>query len=38
MGKSLTLSILEIIGSPLCVASDDGQKVHDRIAAALKEG
>ena len=38
MSKSLTLSILEIVGSPLCVASDDGQKVHDRIAAALKEG
>jgi hypothetical protein len=38
MNKNLTLSILEIVGSPLCVASDDGQKVYDRIAAALKEG
>jgi hypothetical protein len=38
MSKSLTLSIFEIVGSPLCVASDDGQKVHDRVAAALKEG
>lgn len=28
----------EIVGSPLCVASDDGQKVYQRIAAALKEG
>lgn len=36
--KILTLSILEIVGSPLCVASDDGQKVYDRIKAALKEG
>ncbi len=38
MNKNLTLSILEIVGSPLCVASDDGQKVYDRITAALKEG
>jgi len=38
MNKDLTLSILEVVGSPLCVASDDGQKVHDRIAAAMKEG
>jgi hypothetical protein len=38
MNDNLTLSILEIVGSSLCVASDDGQKVHDRIAAALKEG
>ena len=28
----------EIVGSSLCVASEDGQKVYDRIEAALKEG
>lgn len=33
----MTLSVFEIVGSPLCVASSDGQKVHDRLAAALKE-
>jgi hypothetical protein len=38
MKKSLTLSVFEVAGSPLCVASDDGQRVHDRVAAALKEG
>lgn len=38
MKTTMTLSIFEIVGSPLCVASDDGQRVHDRIAAALKEG
>src|SRR3990172_10096601 len=38
MKKNLSLSIFEVVGSPLCVASDDGQRVHDRIAAALKEG
>lgn len=38
MSNNLALSVFEIIGSPLCVASGDGQKVHDRLAAALKEG
>lgn len=38
MSNNLELSIFEIVGSPLCVASSDGQKVHDRLAAALKEG
>jgi len=38
MSQSLALSIYEIVGSSSCVASDDGQKVHDRIAVALREG
>lgn len=38
MSKNLTLSIFEIVGSPLCVASDDGQRIHDRVAAAFKNG
>lgn len=38
MSNILALSIFEIVGSPLCVASSDGQKVYDRLAAALKEG
>jgi len=37
MKNNITVSIFEIVGSPLCVASDDGQKVNDRIAAALRE-
>jgi hypothetical protein len=36
MQKEMMISIFEIVGSPLCVASNDGQKVHDRIAAVLK--
>jgi len=27
-----------VVGSPLCVASDDGQKVYERISAALSKG
>jgi hypothetical protein len=37
MKKKITLSIFEIVESPLCIASDDGQKVYRRIAAGLKE-
>ena len=37
MKKNITLSVFEIVGSPLCVASDDGQRVFERIASALKE-
>ncbi len=37
MSQELVLSVFEIVGSPFCVASDDGQKVFERIAAAMKE-
>lgn len=37
MKKSITINVLEVVGSPLCVASDDGQRLYDRIAAALKQ-
>jgi len=37
MQKNLTISIFEVVGSPLCVASGDGQKVYERLASALKE-
>ncbi len=38
MKKSVTIALFEVVGSSLCVASDDGQKVHDRLANALKGG
>lgn len=38
MNKNFILSIFEIIGSPFCVASSDGQKVYDRLAPILKKG
>jgi hypothetical protein len=37
MADELKINVLEIVGNPLCVASDDGQKVCDAIAKALKE-
>lgn len=37
MSDDLVLSIFEIVGNQLCVASSDGQRVYERIAVALKE-
>ena len=37
MTDTPVLNIYEIVGTPLCVASDDGQKVHDQIAEALRQ-
>ena len=36
MPEDIRISMFEIVGGPLCVASSDGQKVYDRLAAALK--
>ena len=38
MNDSIAIKVLEVVGSKLCVASSDGQKVHDQIAAALNAG
>lgn len=38
MSDSVSIKVYEVVGSKLCVASSDGQKVHDQIAAALKAG
>ena len=38
MSETITLRIYEIVGSSLCVASQDGQKVFEHIQQALKDG
>ncbi len=38
MNRQIILMVFEVVGSGICVSSDDGQKVHDQIAAALREG
>lgn len=38
MQKDVFISIFEVVGNSLCVASSDGQKVFERLASALKEG
>ena len=37
MKEKLVISVFEIVGSSLCVASGDGQKIYDRLEALLKE-
>ena len=36
MSENIRISLFEVVGSPFCVASDDGQKIHDRLDAALR--
>jgi len=36
MEKSVAISVFEVVGGPLGVASEDGAKVHRRLAAALR--
>ncbi|MFH0958597.1 MAG: STAS-like domain-containing protein [Pseudomonadota bacterium] len=38
MDEKITINVFEIVGSPLCVASDDGEKVHERIRKAIEQG
>ena len=38
MSNAITVSMHQVVGGTLCVASNDGQKVYDRIEAALKDG
>ena len=36
MSRDIRISIFEVVGSSLCVASNDGQKVYERLAAVIK--
>lgn len=38
MNGDVLVLVFEVVGSGICVSSDDGQKVHDQIAAALRKG
>jgi hypothetical protein len=38
MRDNLKLSLFEIVGSPLCVAASDGQKVYERLESAFLAG
>ena len=37
MRKCISIAVFEVVGSPLCVASGDGQKVYHRLAVVLEE-
>ena len=36
MSENIRISMFEVVGSPFCVASDDGQKVYKHLDAALR--
>ncbi len=36
MAEEIRISMFEVVGSSLCVASGDGQKVYDRLYTALQ--
>ena len=36
MSENIRISMLEVVGSPFCVATDDGEKVHKYLDAALR--
>lgn len=36
MSENIRISLFEVVGTPFCVASDDGQKVHKYLDAALR--
>ena len=36
MSENIRISMFEVVGSPFCVAFDDGQKVHKHLDAALR--
>jgi hypothetical protein len=38
MNEEVIVRVFEIIGSPLCVSSEDGQIIHDKIAPLIREG
>ena len=35
MSENIKISMFKVVGSPFCVASDDGQRVYDRLSAAF---
>lgn len=38
MKDTIVVRVYDIVGGPLCVSADDGQKVYDKIAPLLSDG
>ena len=36
--RPITVRVYDIVGGPLCVSADDGQRLHDKIAPLLRQG
>ncbi len=38
MSQDIVVRVFDVVGGPLCVASDDGALIHDKIAPLLRSG
>jgi len=38
METPVIVRVFDIVGGPLCVSADDGQRVHDKIVPLLRDG
>lgn len=38
MSNPVIVRVFDIVGGPLCVSAEDGQRVHDKIAPLLRDG
>jgi hypothetical protein len=38
MSEPVTIRVFDVVGTPLCVSSADGQLVYDKLAPLLREG
>ena len=38
MSEAAIIRVSDIVGGPLCVSSEDGQVIHDKIAPLIREG
>ena len=38
MSKEVIIRVSDIVGGSLCISSEDGQIIHDKIAPLLREG
>jgi len=38
MTESIVVRVFDIVGSPLCVSADDGQRLYEKIAPQLRDG
>jgi hypothetical protein len=38
MKEGITVRVYDVVGGPLCVSAEDGQKIYEKIAPLLREG
>lgn len=38
MDDRITIKVADLIGSPLCISAEDGQKIFEKVESLLKDG